>query len=145
MPAAEPRWVSKDALLVLHDRSIALHGGAPGVRDEGLLESALARPANRFHYEGVEDVCVLAATYLVAVASNHPFADGNKRAAFLACGLFLLKNGRRLIADQAHPALTVLSVAAGQRDVDELADWIRARSVALALDQSPLGSPPSRG
>ena len=59
MPAAEPLWISKDALLVLHDRSIALHGGAPGLRDEGLLESALVRPANRFHYEGVDDVCVL--------------------------------------------------------------------------------------
>jgi len=129
VPAVEPRWVSKDALLVLHERSIALHGGAPGMRDEGLLDSALARPANRFHYEGVDDVCVLAATYLVAVASNHPFADGNKRAAFLACGLFLLKNGRRLVAEQADAALTVLAVAAGQRDIDELAEWIRARSI----------------
>ncbi|HQN51718.1 MAG TPA: type II toxin-antitoxin system death-on-curing family toxin, partial [Phenylobacterium sp.] len=92
--SSEPRWVLKDALLVLHDRSIALHGGAPGLRDEGLLESAMARAANRFHYEGVTDVCELAATYLVALASNHPFVDGNKRTAFLAAALFLALNGR---------------------------------------------------
>jgi death-on-curing protein len=128
--SAEPRWPAKESLIVLHDRSIALHGGAPGLRDEGLLESALARPANVFHYEGVDDVCVLAATYLVAVASNHPFADGNKRAAFLAAGLFLRLNGRRLIAEQADAARAVLAVAAGQRDIDEIANWIRVRSIA---------------
>ncbi|MES2341953.1 MAG: type II toxin-antitoxin system death-on-curing family toxin [Pseudomonadota bacterium] len=125
----EPRWVTKEGLVVLHDRSIALHGGAPGLRDEGLLESALARPANLFHYEGVDDLCVLAAAYLVAVASNHPFADGNKRAAYLAMGLFLMKNGRRLTAEPAEAALMVLSVAAGQRDVAELGRWIADRSV----------------
>jgi death on curing protein len=128
--SAEPRWPSKQSLIVLHDRIIALHGGAPGLRDEGLLESALARAANLFHYEGVDDVCVLAATYLVAIASNHPFADGNKRAAFLAAGLFLRLNGRRLIADQADAARAVLAVAAGHRDIQEIAAWIRGRSIA---------------
>lgn len=100
------------------------------MRDEGLLDSALQRPANLFHYEGVGDVCVLAATYLVAVASNHPFADGNKRAAFLAAGLFLRLNGRRLVAEQADAAKAVLAVAAGQRDIEEIANWIRLRSIA---------------
>lgn len=123
-----PRWVQKSALLVLHDRSIALHGGAPGLRDEGLLDSALARPLNRFHYEGLTDLDGLAATYLVALASNHPFIDGNKRAAFLAAGLFLGANGRRLIASQADAALTVMAVAAGQRDIGALAAWIREKS-----------------
>jgi death-on-curing protein len=127
---AEPRWITKQGLIVLHDRSIALHGGVPGMRDEGLLESALGRPANRFHYENIEDICVLAATYVVGVASNHPFADGNKRAAYLAGGLFLLKNGRRLAADQADAALTILAVAGGKRDIGELAEWIRARSIS---------------
>jgi death-on-curing protein len=94
------------------------------------LESALARAANLFHYEGVADVCVLAATYLIAISSNHPFADGNKRAAFLAAGLFLRLNGRRLIAEQADAARAVLAVAAGHRDVDEIAAWIRDRSIA---------------
>jgi death-on-curing protein len=127
--SAEPRWPAKQSLIVLHDRSIALHGGAPGLRDEGLLESALGRPANLFHYEGVDDICVLAATYLVAVASNHPFADGDKRAAFLAAGLFLRLNGRRLVAEQADAARAVLAVAAGHRDIAEIAGWIRQRSI----------------
>ncbi|MFL5295642.1 MAG: type II toxin-antitoxin system death-on-curing family toxin [Phenylobacterium sp.] len=128
--SAEPRWPAKESLLVLHDRSVALHGGMAGLRDDGLLESALARPANRFHYEGVNDVCELVATYLVAVASNHPFADGNKRAAFLAAGLFLRLNGRRLVAEQADAVRAVLAVAAGQRDIAEVAEWIRTRSIA---------------
>jgi len=131
--SSEPRWISKEALLALHERSLALHGGAPGVRDEGLLESALARPANRHHYEGVEDVCALAATYLVALASNHPFTDGNKRVAFLAAGLFLRLNGRRLVAAQADAARAVLAVAAGRRDIEEVAAWIRDRSDGEAV------------
>jgi death-on-curing protein len=135
--SAEPRWPEKQSLLVLHDRSIALHGGAPGLRDEGLLESALARPLNRFQYEGIDDVCVLAATYLVAIASNHPFVDGNKRAAFLAAGLFLRLNGRRLVAEQADAARAVLAVAAGQRDIEQLAEWIRARSIAEPSRPAP--------
>lgn len=124
----EPRWPSKEALIVLHDRSVALHGGAAGLRDEGLLESALARPANLFRYEGVGDVCTLAASYLVAIAGNHPFADGNKRAAFLACGLFLRLNGPRLVAEPAEAARAVLAVAAGERDLANVAEWIRAHS-----------------
>jgi death-on-curing protein len=128
--SAQPRWPAKESILVLHDRSIALHGGAPGLSDEGLLESALARAANRFHYEGVEDVCDLAATYLVGIASNHPLADGNKRAAFLAAGLFLRLNGRRLVAEQADAVRMVLAVAAGEHDIALVADWIRSRSVA---------------
>ena len=123
--SAEPRWVTRQGLLVLHDRSIALHGGAPGLRDENLLESALGRPINRFHYEGEADTCALAATYLVGIAANHPFVDGNKRAAFLAAGLFMWKNGLRLTASQASAARTVLDVAAGHRQLDPLADWLR--------------------
>jgi len=125
----EPRWIAKEALLALHDRSISLHGRAPGLRDDGLLDSALTRPANLFHYEAVDDVCALAATYLVELASNHPFTDGNKRAAFLAAGLFLRLNGRRIIASQPEAARKVLAVAAGERDLDELAGWLRTHSV----------------
>lgn len=126
--SGEPRWISRESLLILHDRSIALHGGAPGLRDEGLLDSALARPLNRYHYEGEVDVCELAATYLVALASNHPFIDGNKRAAFLAAGLFLRRNGLRLTALQADAARTVLRVASGEREIAPLADWLRKHS-----------------
>lgn len=121
----EPLWISREALLVLHDRSIALHGGAPGLRDAGLLDSALARPLNRFHYEGDTDLHSLAAAYLVALASNHPFADGNKRAAFLAAGLFLHKNGWRLTASQPDAARMVFAVAAGERDLQPLAAWLK--------------------
>jgi death on curing protein len=129
--APQPRWITKQGLIVLQERTIALHGGATGLRDEGHLESALARPVNRFHYEGVDDICFLAATYLVGVGANHPFIDGNKRAAFLACGLFLQKNGRPLVADQPDAALMVLAVAGGERDVDLVAEWVRSRSSAI--------------
>ena len=95
-----------------------------------LLESALQRPANRFHYEQVADLHELAATYLVAIASNHQFADGNKRAAFLAAGLFLHLNGLRLVADQADAAMTVLAVAAGERETERLAVWLKGRTLS---------------
>jgi len=113
--------------MILHDRSIALHGGAPGLRDVGLLESALARPQNRFHYEGLGGLAELAATYACAISANHPFADGNKRASFLAAGLFLERNGLRLNADQAEAALITISVAAGKTDVANLTAWIKSR------------------
>ena len=128
MDGDEPRWITRRGLLILHDRSIALHGGAPGILDEGLLESALVRPQNHFHYEGVSDLAELAATYACAIAANHPFADGNKRASYLAAGLFLEKNGVQLNADQAEAALIMISVAAGKTDVAALTTWIRTRS-----------------
>ena len=126
--ANEPRWITKRGLLILHDRSLALHGGASGVRDDGLLGSALERPRNRFYYEGVDDPAELAATYAASISANHPFVDGNKRAAFLAAGLFLQKNGLLLDASQVDAALTMLAVAAGRMDVPTLADWIRSKT-----------------
>lgn len=121
---AGPEWVELEAIMALHARSIALHGGAAGVRDQGLLESALERPKNRFRYDGVADLAVLAATYCVAVAANHPFVDGNKRAAFACLLLFLRLNGLRLVADRVDATRTVLSVAAGELDIERLAKWI---------------------
>lgn len=121
----EPEWIEAEVVKRLHDRSIALHGGLPGLRDEGLLLSALERPRNRYSYEGVEDVIDLAATYAVAVASNHPFSDGNKRAAFLCLLLFLRLNGQRLEADRVDATKTILAVAAGETGIDDLAAWIR--------------------
>ncbi len=123
---AEPEWIAKEALLVLHTKSIAVHGGIDGLRDEGLLESALQRPLNRFHYEGEQDIPALAATYGVAVAKNHPFLDGNKRAAFLCLTLFLRLNGHRLTADQVQATKTMYAVAAGEIEMDTLSGWIRA-------------------
>jgi death-on-curing protein len=125
----EPAWVLVQALRVLHERSLALHGGPSGVRDEGLLGSALERPANRFRYDGVDDLLELAATYAAAISSNHPFVDGNKRAAFQAMVLFLRLNGVRLEADQADAARTFFRLAAGQLDIPALAEWLRSRVV----------------
>ena len=118
------KWINRQVLLLLHDESLAEHGGASGLRDEGLLESALARPLNLALY-GEPDVVGLAASYGLGLAKNHAFVDGNKRAAFLAVGLFLGLNGYRLHATQADATLTVLSVAAGEMDEDEFAQWIR--------------------
>lgn len=117
-------WVNRQVLLLLHDESLAEHGGAPGVRDEGLLDSALARPVNLALYER-PDLAQLAASYGVALAKNHAFIDGNKRAAFLAIGLFLAVNGHRLRTTQADATLTVMDVAAGLTDEVALAQWIR--------------------
>jgi death-on-curing protein len=127
MSGVEPRWITKQGLILLHDRSIALHGGIEGLRDEGLLESALARPQNRFFHENVQDLPPLAAAYAEAISANHPFADGDKRAAFLAAGLFLRKNGLALRAPQAEAALTILALAAGKLSADELSRWIASR------------------
>jgi len=118
------RWVDRRALELLHDASLSEHGGAGGLRDEGLLESALARPLNLAAY-GSPDAPDLAASYGVGLAKNHPFVDGNKRAAFLAVGLFLALNGRRLVASQADATLTMLAVAAGQMDEAAFAGWLR--------------------
>jgi death-on-curing protein len=122
----EPVWIELDAILALHDRSLALHGGAEGVRDQGLLESALTRPKNLHHYEGVEDVVELAAAYAIAISANHPFADGNKRAAFHCMALFLRLNGQRLVADQVDATRIIVRLAAGKVDQAELASWLRA-------------------
>ena len=123
------RWVKRAALELLHDESLAEHGGAPGLRDEGLLESALARALNQAHY-GQPDVFELAACYGVALAKNHAFVDGNKRVAFLAIGLFLALNGQRLMASQADATLTMLDVASGALHETQLAAWLRAHSQA---------------
>jgi death-on-curing protein len=121
----EPRWIAREALIQLHGESIATFGGSLGLRDEALLESALARPRNLFAYEPDADIARLAACYGVAIAKNHPFVDGNKRAAFLALGVFLMLNGFRLVADQAAATLMMLSVAAGAASEDDLTDWLQ--------------------
>ena len=118
------RWIDRRALLLLHDESIAEHGGASGIRDEGLFESALARPINLAAY-GEPDVADLAAAYGVGLAKNHGFVDGNKPVAFLAVGLFLALNGHRLVCTQAEATLVMLDVAAGDIDEATFAAWLR--------------------
>ena len=121
------RWIDKRLLLLLHDESLSMHGGASGMRDEGLLDSALARPLNIVAY-GEPDVADLAAAYGFGLAKNHPFIDGNKRAAFLTVGLFLRLNGHRLTATQADATLTMLGLAAGEITEADFAKWLRANS-----------------
>ena len=121
------RWIDRHALVLLHDASLAEHGGSAGLRDEGLLESALARPQNLAAYRS-PDFADLAAAYAVGLAKNHAFVDGNKRAAFLGVGLFLALNGYRLVAAQADATLTMLTVAAGDMDEPAFAAWIREHS-----------------
>ena len=120
------RWIDRRALDLLHDESIAEHGGASGVRDGGLLESALARPKNLLAY-GEPDVAALAAAYAFGLAKNHAFVDGNKRAAFLAVGMFLSINGWKLVTTQSEATLAVLALAAGEIDEEEFAAWMRDR------------------
>jgi death on curing protein len=122
---AEPRWISKKALVLLHDESVAHFGGARGVRDEGLLESALARPLNNYAYKPKSTIFELAAAYAFGLAKNHPFVDGNKRAAFLSIGLFLAINGYGPKADQIDAIQTMLSPASGTLTEEELATWIQ--------------------
>lgn len=121
------RWIDRRLLVTLHDESLAEHGGASGLRDAGLLESALARPLNLVAY-GDPDVADLAAAYAVGLAKNHAFVDGNKRAAFIAVGLFLRLNGHRLTASQADATVTMLGVAAGEINEPDLAQWLRTHS-----------------
>ena len=121
------RWIDRRALLLLHDESIAEHGGAPGIRDEGLFESAMARPLNLVAY-GQPDVAELAAAYGVGLAKNHAFVDGNNCVAFLAVGLFLALNRQRLVATQAEATVVMLDVAAGVIDEAAFATWLRAHT-----------------
>lgn len=120
----EPVWLDATDALAIHDRQLAEHGGGTGVRDLGLLESALGRPINRWAY-GEQDVATLAAAYAFGVARNHPFVDGNKRTAWVLARLFLALNGQRLVFDPDDAIRTVLALAAGDLSEDELADWFR--------------------
>ena len=125
------KWVNRPALVTLHDMSLAEHGGASGIRDQGLLESALARPENLAAY-GEPDHASLAASYGVGLANNHAFVDGNKRVALLSVGLFLFKNGYKLNATQTEATLAMLGVASGDLDEAAFADWMRTHSAVRA-------------
>lgn len=122
------RWIDKRLLIMLHDESLLLHGGASGIRDEGLLDSALNRAVNLALYSE-PDFAELAAAYGVGLAKNHAFVDGNKRVAFLAVGLFLGLNGYKLIANQSDATQTMLVVASGEMQEVDFAQWVRENSV----------------
>jgi death on curing protein len=122
----EPEWLSLELTLAIHDRQLAEHGGAAGIRDQGMLESALARPINSWSY-GVDDLASLAADYAFGVARNHPFVDDNKRTAWVLARLFLRLNGQMLEFEPADAIRTMLALAAGEVGQEDLADWFRAR------------------
>ena len=121
------RWVRLDTVLALHKRQIAEHGGGEGVRDLGLLESALARPQNLHAYEPETDLASLAAAYAFGIAKNHAFVDGNKRTALVVMRTFLILNGSDINASQEDKYLTILALAEGSLAEDTLAQWIRDR------------------
>jgi len=126
-------WLRRDAVLAIHEVQLAEHGGLPGLRDAGLLDAALARPQQLVAYaQSVPDVASLAAAYGFSLVRSHPFVDGNKRAAFLALGLFLYSNGQRLTATQAEATLAVLAVAASEWDEATLAAWLREHTAPRA-------------
>ena len=124
----EPRWIGTAVALAIHDRQLFDHGGIGGLRDAGLLESALARPLNAWGY-GDPDFADLAAAYAYGLARNHPFVDGNKRTAWILARLFLSDNGQLLHFEKADAIQTVLALAAGELAEEELAYWFRERMV----------------
>jgi death on curing protein len=121
-------WIDPTVVLAVHEEQLAEHGGSPGVRDMGLLESALARAMNLAAYRD-PDITELAAAYGFGISRNHPFVDGNKRTAFVAVELFLRLNGYRLSADDSACVLTMLAVAAGEMNEASFADWLRRHCV----------------
>ena len=122
----EPVWLDVSVALAVHDRQLAEHGGGTGTRDQALLESALARPINRWAY-GEQDPAALAAAYAFGVARNHPFVDGNKRTAWVLARLFLALNEHHLIFDAINATNTVLALASGELSEEALANWFRKR------------------
>ena len=121
------RWLKIDRVVAIHKRQIAEHGGQDGVRDIGLLESALARPQNMQAYEPEADLARLAAAYAFGIVKNHPFLDGNKRTGYVVMETFLIRNGARLEAAVADKYVTFLSLAEGSISEEELAAWLRER------------------
>jgi len=120
----EPIWLDVDEIIDMHTEQLAMFGGPEGIRDRGALESAIARPVNKWHY-GETDMASLAAAYAFGLARNHPFVDGNKRTAFHALMVFPRVNGVRFAPDPAHATEIILSLAAGEVSEESLARWIR--------------------
>jgi death-on-curing protein len=120
----EPRWLPKDLIITIHHRQVAEHGGGQGARDQGLLESALARPQNLFAC-GESDAAALAGAYAFGIARNHSFVDGNKRTACVACELFLEANGHVLAASDEECLAMMMTFADSEIDEAAFADWLR--------------------
>ena len=121
---SEPRWLTESQVRRIHAEQLALFGGPAGLRDAGMLASAVDRPRNKFAY-GETDLAKLAAAYAYGVSRNHPFVDGNKRASFMCMLVFLRKNGVAFAPAEADATAAMLALAAGEIDEDGLARWIR--------------------
>jgi death on curing protein len=117
-------WLTYEQVVAIHSRQLRRFGGAAGLRDDGLLRSAIERPINKWHYEQAE-LPELAAAYAFGLARNHAFVDGNKRIAFMSMMIFLRRNGVKFAPDQAHATKIILSLAAGEVSEESLARWIR--------------------
>jgi death on curing protein len=124
------RWIAKATILSIHSAQLAEHGGIAGLRDEGLLDSALARSELKARYSEA-DIALLAAAYAYGLAKDHLFFDGNKRTAYVAMELFLVKNGMMLTSSDGDSVVTFLKLAAGEMSEEELAAWIRQNSVPI--------------
>lgn len=120
----EPVWINREMVLTVHDLMLIEHGGAPGLRDESLLASALARPQQIFHYEKA-DLFTLAAAYVQGLLQNHPFIDGNKRTGFIIGYVFLARNHKLLKAAEAETTQAVWDLAAGKWSEKEYAQWLK--------------------
>jgi len=128
----EPIWMEVFDAVIAHDRDLMIHGGATGIRDAGMLESALMRPRNLWLYaEETPTLPAMAAAYAFGISSNHPFVDGNKRTALLVSFIFLEINGREVTATQEDAYLTILALAAGERTEAELAAWFQKNTVPI--------------
>ena len=127
--SVEPIWLLREFVIAVHERLIAEYGGSPGLRDEGLLESALARPMHLFNY-GNPSLAEMSASYAVGIAKNHAFVDGNKRTAFVAAAVFLQRNGLRLNASEAEATVAMLRVAEGSLSEKQLARWLDRHTMA---------------
>lgn len=131
---AEPLWLTRVVVDAIHDDQLREHGGLPGIRDENVLESALARPRQKWHYADTTDISSLAAAYGFGLVKSHPYRDGNKRIGFLAMATFLGVNGHDLDASDADVVAGIVALADGRVSEDELSGWIRHR---IAKRKSP--------
>ena len=125
---AEPRWLIRLVVDAIHDDQLREHGGLPGIRDENMLESALSRPQQEWHYAHDTDIPMLAAAYAFGLVRNHPYRDGNKRIGFLAMVTFMGMNRHNLNATDAEVVTDILTLADGSVSEEALADWIRQHS-----------------
>lgn len=139
----EPRWLPKAAILAIHERLLAEHGGAPGIRDEGLLDAALASPRHHRSYSDV-DLFDLAAAYAHAIVRNHPFHDGNKRVALTAAGVFLELNGHRLNASEIDAVAATVALADRSLDPGRFALWLRQTSSRIVRSRRAKSSQPRK-